>query len=89
MRLKHTLKLEKSCLGAFMWKNKVSPSQTILSSQIRVCRSSSSNRNVLVHHQGFEELSVLVIKNRKLLKLPKAQMHLYDEVEFWAEAKRH
>lgn len=32
----------------------VSPSQTILSSQIRVCRSSSSNRNVLVHHQGFE-----------------------------------
>ena len=30
----------------------VSPSQTILSSQTRVYRSSSSNRNVLIHHQG-------------------------------------
>ena len=32
----------------------VSPSQTILSSQIHVCKSNSSNRNVLVHHQGLE-----------------------------------
>lgn len=41
----------------------VSPSQTILSSQTRVCRSSSSNRNVLVHLTAKEfELLVLFCK---------------------------
>ena len=32
----------------------VSPNRTILQSRIRVCKSNSSDRNVLVHLQGFE-----------------------------------
>lgn len=35
----------------------VSPNRTILQSQIRVCRSNSSDRNVLVHPQGLCSLA--------------------------------
>ena len=35
----------------------VSPNRTILQSQIRVCRSNSSDRNVLVHPQGLHSSS--------------------------------